>query len=61
MSGFILEYTTKSGGFVEVAGDNVKYWVGTGLPDYEGSTEGFTEMYPAVVSEMINKGVISHV
>jgi len=42
MVGFTLEYQTRDGnGLVEMCGDNVKYWRGTGLPEYEGGTEGF--------------------
>ncbi len=59
MVGFTLEYQTRDGnGLVEMCGDNVKYWRGTGLPEYEGGTEGFTKLYPAIVEEMLKRGII---
>jgi hypothetical protein len=61
MPGFILEFTTKANGLVVLEGDNVKYWASTGLPTYEGGTEGFIELFPEVVAEMVKRGVISHV
>lgn len=61
MPGFILEYTTKNGGFVVINGDDVKYWEGTGLPTYEGGSAGFHTMYPEVVAELMKRKLITFV
>lgn len=61
MSGFILEYETKAGGLVVMEGDSMKYWAGTGLPTYEGGSEGFEELYPEVVEEMVARKIIKRV
>lgn len=59
MPGFIIEYVTKNGGLVVLDGQNVKYWANTGLPTYEGGTEGFDELYPEVVTEMEKRRLVS--
>jgi len=59
MVGFVIEYTTKNGGLVVIDGTNVKYWEGTGLPTYEGGTEGFDELYPQIVDEMEKRRIVS--
>ena len=37
----IVEFTFKDNAYAELCGDNIKFWFGTGLPDYEGSLENF--------------------
>ena len=32
----IMQVGLPDGGAVELIGSNCKYWIGTGLPDYEG-------------------------
>lgn len=61
MPGFILEYTTRDGGLVVLEGASVKYWASTGLPTYEGGSEGFEVMYPSVVAEMLARKIIRKV
>ena len=61
MPGFTLEFTTKNDGLVVINGDDVKYWKGTGIPTYEGSSEGFHEMYPEVVAELMERNLITFV
>jgi hypothetical protein len=38
--------------------DVVKYWVGEGLPNYEGGVEGFVALYPGVVAELVQRKVL---
>ena len=61
MSNFILEYGTKAGGLVVIEAASVKYWAGTGLPTYEGDSEGFEKLYPEVVEEMLARKIIRRV
>ena len=35
----IMQVELPDGGAVELIGSNCKYWIGTGLPDYEGPIE----------------------
>ena len=58
MSGFTMLYTTKAGGLVQIEGHIVKYWKGTGLPDYEGDMEGLEKTFPGVVAEMVKRKVL---
>jgi hypothetical protein len=37
----IVEFTFKDNAYAELFGDTIKFWFSTGLPDYEGSLEGF--------------------
>ena len=61
MSGFTIEYQTKKNGLVIIECGNVKYWEGEGLPTYEGGLEGFETMYPSVVNELLEKGILRRV
>jgi hypothetical protein len=58
MPGFIVEYTTKSGGLVVIESGTVKYWKGEGLPQFEGDLFGLSEYAPEVVVEMIERGIV---
>ena len=55
MSGFVIHYTTRAGGLVQIDGQTVKYWKGTGLPDFEGDLDTFAETYPDITKEMVKK------
>ena len=55
MPGFVIHYTTKTNGLVQIDGQTVKYWQGTGLPDFEGDLETFAETYPGIAGEMVRK------
>jgi len=55
MTGFIINYTTKADGLVQIEGQTVKYWKGTGLPDFEGDLDTFVKMYPDIRDEMVKK------
>jgi hypothetical protein len=61
MAAMTLCYETKDGGLVELTGTFMKYWRGTGLPDYEGDIEGFQEVFPGVFKEMLKAGVIKRI
>jgi len=55
MPGFVIHYTTRAGGLVQIDGQTVKYWKGTGLPDFEGDLDTFAETYPDITKEMVKK------
>lgn len=59
MAGFLLNYTFKDNAYLDQqeSGD-FKFWLGQGLPDYEGPLEGWIEEYPAYAEELINRGII---
>lgn len=54
----IIEFTFMDNGFAEIDNDNIKFWQNDGLPDYDGSIEGFYTIYPYKVKELISKKVI---
>ena len=58
MAGFRLEYTFDDGSCVELDGNVVKFWVGYGLPDFEGDMDGFAKCFPNHLEVLINKRVI---
>ena len=58
MAGFILDFTFPDGSAVEIDGNKVKYWILYGLPDYEGSIEGFAETFPKHMEVLIANRVI---
>ena len=60
MTCFTLEVETRAGGLVvyDPEIDVVKYWVGEGLPNYEGGVEGFVALYPGVVAELVQRKVL---
>jgi hypothetical protein len=53
-----LEYTFADNAFAELTGQNVKFWLGTGLPDYEGSLLGFSVKFPEYFNQLIAKKII---
>jgi hypothetical protein len=57
MTCFTLEVETRAGGLFmfDPESDTVKYWVGEGLPNYEGGMEGFAATYPEVVAELVSR------
>jgi hypothetical protein len=59
MQGYMtLEYTFKDNSYAELCGDNIKFWQGTGLPDYEGSLAGFELEFPKHFQQLlINKAI----
>ena len=58
MAGFTLEYTFKDDAFMELDGQNVKFWIGSGLPTYEGDLDGFAELYPERIAYLVKRGVL---
>jgi len=54
----ILEYTFADNAFAELTGKNIKFWLQWGLPDYEGSLVGFSEVYPEYFKQLLAKKVI---
>lgn len=61
MAAMTLCYETKAGGLVELTGTRMKYWRGTGLPDFEGDIETFGQICPYIVEEMLEAGVIKRI
>jgi hypothetical protein len=62
MAGYmVLQSVLSNGGEVELIGPNVKYWAGTGLPDYEGGIDGLREAFPAVFAELLQRKLIREV
>jgi len=59
MAVFILNYEFKDGGYAELDGQDVKYWAGEGLVTYEGGLDGFAELYPRCIDELITKKLLS--
>lgn len=58
MSYMVMEVTLSDNGLVELTGPNVRYWIGCGLPDYEGSLEGLKLAFPQVVTELVTRKII---
>jgi len=58
MGYMILEFTFKDDAYAEISGPNIKYWIGTGLPDYEGSLDGFAKLFPLHMAELITKKAV---
>lgn len=61
MTGFIIEYQTKTNGLVVIDGTSVKYWESTGLPTFEGDLDGLEQCYPDVIKEMLKRGILRKV
>lgn len=61
MSALILEIDMPKGAFVTIEGSTLKYWAGQGLPDYEGSFEGFETMYPGEMAYLVKVGALKPV
>lgn len=55
---FILAYTFKDNSEIEIDGQNIKFWISEGLPDYEGSLDGWTELFPLHLKELLKKGIL---
>ena len=51
----LMEVELSDGGAVELCGQNVKYWRGQGLPDYEGDITGLPD---SVFSELLKRRMI---
>lgn len=58
MSYMTLEYTFADNAFVELVGQNVKFWIGTGLPNYEGSLAGFLAEFPEYFQQIVDNKLI---
>ncbi len=59
MAGFLLNYTFKDNAYLDQqeSGD-FKFWLGQGLPDYEGPLEGWVESYSKHAQELIDRGIL---
>jgi hypothetical protein len=53
-----LEYTFPDNGAVELCGPRVKFWRGTGLPDFVGDLEAFAKLYPFYMKILLANGVV---
>jgi hypothetical protein len=53
-----VEYTFADNAFAELSGQNIKFWSQWGLPDYEGSLEGFKTQYPKHFQLLLDNKVI---
>ena len=58
MAGFIVGYQTKSKGYVELDGQQVKFWEGVGPMTFSGTLDDLATAHPAVVEEMVQRRVI---
>lgn len=59
MTGFMfLQYTFNDNAYAELASPDIKFWAGTGLPDYEGGIDGFKEVFPMHFEELLVNGLI---
>lgn len=58
MGYMILEFTFKNNAYAEITGPNIKYWCAEGLPDFEGSLDGFAEAFPIHMAELIAKKAV---
>ena len=58
MSGFICGYQTESNGYVEIDGQKVKLWEGTGPLTFSGTLDDLATAYPEVVEELVQHRVI---
>lgn len=59
MARFLLNYTFSDNSYLEEqACGTFKYWKGEGLPDYEGTFEGFAEAYPDKVACLVRRKII---
>lgn len=58
MGFMILEFTFKDNAFAEIQGSDIKYWISSGLPDYTGSLDGFAELFPLHMAELIAKKAV---
>lgn len=58
MAYMILEFTFKDSAFAEIQGSDIKYWIGSGLPDYTGPLDGFAELFPKHMAELIAKKAV---
>ena len=55
---FKLNYTFKDNAYVELYKGTAKFWLGEGLPTYEGGLEGFDMLYPKHMRELLDAGII---
>jgi len=44
--------------YADLAGQDIKFWAGEGLPTYEGGLDGFAECYPDHFAELLRKGIV---
>jgi hypothetical protein len=58
VAGFIIDFTFPDGSAIEIDGNKVKYWILCGLPDYEGSLEGFANAFPKHMGVLIANHVV---
>ncbi len=54
-----FHYTFNDNSYAEFYQDMVKFWEGEGLPNYEGTIDGFTEKYPTQLQELLDKGIMT--
>lgn len=54
----ILTYEFKDDAYLEEEAGNVKFWLGFGLHDFEGSWEGFADCYPDRMRYLLKQGVV---
>jgi len=58
MAGFILEFTFDDNSMITIEGQNVRYWIGEGLPAFYGTIDEFAENYPEHIKELINYKIL---
>jgi len=53
-----LEYEFTDNSYAELCGDNIKFWQGTGLPDFEGSIDGFKTEFPKYFKHLLDNNLV---
>lgn len=58
MAKFTFSYTFADNSFLEEQDNGTyKYWENQGLPDYEGTLEGFIDKYPLQMQHLIDRKI----
>ena len=58
MASFRVEYTFDDEAGVEINNSGIKFWKGTGLPDFEGDLECFALEYPKYMNILVKQRII---
>jgi hypothetical protein len=54
----IFDYEFPDNSCAELCGDNIKFWQGTGLPDFEGSLDGFKMEFPKYFKHLLDNNIV---
>lgn len=59
MAGMIIEFEFKDHALVVLEGSTAKFWLGEGLPTWEGPLDGFANEYPDRIAVLLKEGIVS--